>query len=88
MLFSNSQLGHSRESIQKVESESDEFEQSLEEILERDLNVDSDRDGPEEEVHFSLYTPSMPLIQKVCPIDNWRMVVSTALKLVRQAGHH
>lgn len=44
------QLGHSRESIQKECSESDEFENSLEEILERDLNVDSDKELHEEQV--------------------------------------
>lgn len=45
----DSELGHSRESIQKTESESDEFEQSLEEILERDLNVESDHNLTDQE---------------------------------------
>lgn len=46
----DSELGHSRESIQKTESESDEFEQSLEEILERDLNIESDKELTDHEV--------------------------------------
>ncbi|XP_053386919.1 ralA-binding protein 1-like isoform X2 [Mercenaria mercenaria] len=46
----DSELGHSRESIQKTESESDEFEHSLEEILERDLNIESDKELTDQEV--------------------------------------
>ncbi|XP_060602729.1 ralA-binding protein 1-A-like isoform X5 [Ruditapes philippinarum] len=61
----DSELGHSRESIQKTESESDEFEHSLEEILERDLNIESDKDLTDQEVLEDRPTVSEETVVKV-----------------------